>query len=1241
MLSGAARARGLSGCTRRRWSLGCRSYSAADEAKPNLRPLPQAAAPWTSGEKGLIEVRGRSFAPDSWFNIPPNVLETTSRRLHLKLDHPIDITRRLIESYFPRPGFRHFSDFHPVVTVEENFDALGFPPDHPGRARTDTYYISNDKLLRTHTSAHQAEVFAGIDESADGYLITADVYRRDEIDRSHYPVFHQMEGARSWNRTKVPGGDVTAAIRKDTAKLARHDLAVEDSTPAFHPERNPLQDQHHSPAEAEAVAAHLKLSLENMVAGVFSRAESQAREEPLRMRWVEAYFPFTSPSWELEILYDGNWVEVLGCGVVKHQLHVASGRPSRLGWAFGLGLDRIAMLLFRIPDIRLLWSLDKRFHQQFRGLSERPPQKLEAFETFSKHPPCPKDVSFWLRGDSLPDIDVIEVVRSVARDLVEEVKCIDRFTHPKTGRRSKAYRIVYRSLDRTLTHDEANEIHEQVRRELEKQFGAARLRQVFVPFPYQYHHPEARPGTGTMADDRSESPDSGAEQQPRVRKRQRVRLSCLECRRRKLSCDRGFPCERCIKSRTPDRCSYESRSGEVVHASSSSSSSTNSSGLLLLDGRGRHGTGSEDHHERLRRLELEMSQLKSQMARPYDGSTVGGTRSPSTYEDDAAEIHECIEAVNLAGENGELRFFRGKGFRTRYFGPHNVSMAFVELNGLCPFMRETADEWLRPVILHDRKDRKRRHEERASASAQPDAGLAALLPCRGETDALVSVYLDQFEQIHRIVHIPTFRAAYGKAEWPAAFTVLVLSMLAVASCIHTRDGLGLVKTASDARQRAERWIETCDNWLVRQSQKHRKLIHFQIACLLYLGKRVNTIKKKRFWTGSGALVQDGVAVGLHREPSYMAGKISVYDQEMRRRIWATVQELDMQASFDHGLPTLLSQLHHDTNAPRNVDDDDFDEDTTELPAPKPQSEYTFASFQNLARQSLPLRLELSRLLTGPPSDVDYDQVILHTNGLTHEIDALPSWDVIDTDKAESRGKPLMAYTLLHVQLRQYMMPLHQPYLKLRRQNSKYQYSEVIYYNAARDIVLLHDKLQQEGVRALSFLREDALTTAINLCSVTMLQPRGSTNMIMINSHHTLKLIEKCIGMKEDRLLRCGNSEPWGYSIMCAALGLLEVHLGTKTVEEARSTSAESPDRAKVTTTTTTTASMNGSSISNMARPSMTPFTFQPTLPASVVDAAGTGALGLGDAAQLFELDPSLELLGLNLNELWGEAWELG
>ena len=72
----------------------------------------------------------------------------------------------------------------------------------------------------------------------------------------------------------------------------------------------------------------------------------------------------------------------------------------------------------------------------------------------------------------------------------------------------------------------------------------------------------------------------------------------------------------------------------------------------------------------------------------------------------------------------------------------------------------------------------------------------------------------------------------------------------------------------------------------------------------------------------------------------------------------------------------------------------------------------------------------------------------------------------------------------------------------------------------------------------------------------MQQPVGSTNMIMINSQHTLQLLEKCLAMKEDRILRCGNNEPWGYSIMCASVGLLEAHLKVRTPESAKAASAE-------------------------------------------------------------------------------------
>lgn len=261
-------------------------------------------------------------------------------------------------------------------------------------------------------------------------------------------------------------------------------------------------------------------------------------------------------------------------------------------------------------------------------------------------------------------------------------------------------------------------------------------------------------------------------------------------------------------------------------------------------------------------------------------------------------------------------------------------------------------------------------------------------------------------------------------------------------------------------------------------------------CMLYLAKRANVIKKKRYWTNAGALIREGIVVGLHHDGDQVSSRITPYYREMRRRIWATMMEFDLQASYDQGVPTLLSQIAIDAKAPRNVNDEEFDEDSEELPMSKPSNEYTYSAYQHLARQSLQTRLELNRVMTGPAADLDWERVNRYTEMITNEIDALPPWDSEDLNKTHEGRKPVLAYTLLHIQLRQYLIPLHQPYLKLRQQNSRYQVAEYLYYTAARDICIMHQRLFQKGVRTLYFLREDIMHAAVSLCSVTLHQPKG-------------------------------------------------------------------------------------------------------------------------------------------------------
>ena len=265
-----------------------------------------------------ISVLGQNYKLDGATNITQSILAKLPLRLHNQPTHPLGILRSKIESHFH--DFEHLSSLNPVVTPAQNFDSLGFPADHPGRSVTDSYYVNKDRMLRTHTSAHEVETFAS---GHSKWLLTADVYRRDEIDSSHYPVFHQMEGARVFKTNKA----AIERVKTDNEHLIRYlgqsNIIIED-IPHISP-TNPAQPTH-DPAHSELVALNLKLSINSLLLKLFGGG---VRDAPLQVRWIEAYFPFTSPSFEVEIFYQGKWLEILGCGVVQQLTFDNAGQELR------------------------------------------------------------------------------------------------------------------------------------------------------------------------------------------------------------------------------------------------------------------------------------------------------------------------------------------------------------------------------------------------------------------------------------------------------------------------------------------------------------------------------------------------------------------------------------------------------------------------------------------------------------------------------------------------------------------------------------------------------------------------------------------------------------------------------------------------------------------------------------------------------------------------------------------------
>lgn len=413
-----------------------------------------------SSATAKLQIHGQDYATDDYTNVTPSILQRVypTPKLPYQPHHPLEILRAQIETIMG-PAFTPIRAPSPVVTTQLNFDDLGFPADHPGRMPSDTYYVNRGMCLRTHTSAHEVETFrAGHLQ----WLLTADVFRRDEIDASHYPVFHQMEGASVWDLDQLrPGGPVERECEEMEAKLRAAAMEISDDVDIAAADGWQLHHVRDHPAEASLALRHLKASLNTLVHGLFGprcAADAAAGETaPLRVRWIAATFPFTAPSFEVEVWFRGKWLEILGTGIVKQRTLDAAHLPGKLGWAFGLGLERIAMVLFSIPDIRLFWSQDERFLQQFRE-SER---GLVTFKPYSKYPPCYKDISFWM-PDTFHENDLCESVRECAGDMAEDVVCIDSFVHPKTKRQSRCYRINYRSMDRSLENDEVNELHRRV-----------------------------------------------------------------------------------------------------------------------------------------------------------------------------------------------------------------------------------------------------------------------------------------------------------------------------------------------------------------------------------------------------------------------------------------------------------------------------------------------------------------------------------------------------------------------------------------------------------------------------------------------------------------------------------------------------------------------------------------------------------------------------------------------------------
>ena len=228
-------------------------------------------------------------------------------------EHPISLVLGRIEGIFRNAGFE--VAVGPEIEDElHNFEALNIPAHHPARAMHDTFYLDDGRLLRTHTSPVQIRVMMR-EEPPIHIIAPGRVYRCD-YDQTHSPMFHQVEG-----------------------------LFI----------------------DRDVTMADLKGVLDAFLRAFFER-------DDMKIRYRPSYFPFTEPSMEVDIRLSSehgysDWLEVMGCGMVHPNVlaNVEIDSTEFSGFAFGLGVERLAMLRYGISDLRLFFENDLQFLDQFRG----------------------------------------------------------------------------------------------------------------------------------------------------------------------------------------------------------------------------------------------------------------------------------------------------------------------------------------------------------------------------------------------------------------------------------------------------------------------------------------------------------------------------------------------------------------------------------------------------------------------------------------------------------------------------------------------------------------------------------------------------------------------------------------------------------------------------------------------------------------------------------------------------------
>lgn len=493
---------------------------------------------------------------------------------------------------------------------------------------------------------------------------------------------------------------------------------------------------------------------------------------------------------------------------------------------------------------------------------------------------------------------------------------------------------------------------------------------------------------------------------PAMRRRRRPALACESCRTRKIKCDRKSPCNKCIRGKRAQSCTYVPEGvSATVKARPSHPNPTparHPPTPQSPDGRVPQ-TVAPNNRTRI----IDQGPLQDAVEKFGSNARSHGVGDTTSAQPNAATGLPPLP-LPATESNVPLKetFVKGKLFGASHWTnsvDHLPNM--LRFDKLAPNRYPQVRELMAKCKQYARQAKKYPSIFEATLSELRDK-----VPPRNIADRLFQSYLESFETVFRLHHIISFKHEYEEywsdpTSAKDGFIVKLLLVLALGTCFDDHD------SAESFYQASMQWVVAAHAWANSPYNKRRSsLVEVQIHCLLLLARQTHAAGGDMVWVSSGTLLRAAMQLGLHRDPSCLP-VASPIEAEVRKRVWATAVELLAQTSIDAGQPPLISVDDFDCGPPSEVDD--FDNQDHAVDAQMP--------VQKILLESLPVRLEIAKFLNHFRSDLSYSKALELSTRLTKSIHIPP---VPPRPSSESQ---LFQRKMVGFLLHRFLIVLHQAF----------------------------------------------------------------------------------------------------------------------------------------------------------------------------------------------------------------------